>query len=86
MSEGWKDGRFGLFRCPVCGDRSYVPVRVQRPGGNWYQTPFFQCVGCTTMFMDPVCFSGRMVRLPGDAECVSTGAYRIRKRDDEPKE
>jgi len=62
MSEGWKNGRFELFKCPLCGDERYVEVRVQRPGGQWYVTPFLQCVGCTVMFRDPVRFSGMCIR------------------------
>jgi hypothetical protein len=62
MSEGWKDGRFELFKCPLCGDGRYVEVRVQRPSGIWYVTPFLQCVGCTVMFRDPVSFSGMCIR------------------------
>src|SRR6476660_3352811 len=71
MSEGWKDGRFELFKCPLCGDSRYVEVRVQRPGGQWYVTPFLQCVGCTVMFRDPVSFSGS--RVPNDPK---TGGMR----------
>jgi hypothetical protein len=62
MSDGWKNGRFELFRCRICGDREYVEVRVQRPSGNWYVTSFFQCVGCTAMFRDPISFSGTRPR------------------------
>ena len=35
---------------------------MQRPGGQWYVTPFLQCVGCTVMFRDPVSFSGMCIR------------------------
>ena len=57
MSQGWKNGQFELFRCPLCGSRQYVPVTVQKPNGHWYQTEFFQCVWCSVMFRDPVSFT-----------------------------
>jgi hypothetical protein len=41
----------------VCGSNKYVEVRVQRPGGNWYTTPFYQCFHCTVMFKDPISFT-----------------------------
>ena len=53
----WKDGVFQGFRCPICRTESYVPVRVKRPNGNWYVTPFYQCFGCSAMFTDPVQFT-----------------------------
>lgn len=43
MSDGWNNGRWELFRCPLCGSAKYVEVRVQRPSGQWYVTPFYQC-------------------------------------------
>ena len=30
---------------------------MQRPSGIWYVTPFYECVGCSVMFRDPVSFS-----------------------------
>jgi hypothetical protein len=47
VSEGWKNGRWTLFKCPLCGSESYVQVRVQKPIGDWYLTEFFQCFDCS---------------------------------------
>ena len=57
MSEGWKNGYWELFKCPLCGSTKYVEVRVQRPNGMWYTTAFYQCFHCTVMFRDPVLFT-----------------------------
>jgi hypothetical protein len=76
MTDYWSNGHFKLFRCPLCGDGRYVEVRVQRPSGNWYVTPFLQCVGCTVMFRDPVSFSGsRVPNDPGTADMRPAGRY-----------
>ena len=39
--EGWENGRWTRFKCPLCGSTSYVQVRVQKPNGDWYLTEFF---------------------------------------------
>lgn len=57
MSEGWKNGYWSLFTCPLCGSRKYVEVRVQRASGHWVTTPFYQCFSCSVMFRDPVLFT-----------------------------
>ena len=57
MSQGWKNGYWALFECPLCGSKKYVEVRVQRPSGYWYTTPFYQCFTCSVMFRDPVLFT-----------------------------
>ena len=61
---------------------------MQRPGGNWYVTPFFECFGCTVMFRDPVSFSGMCIRpnvdtsqmIPGATLGVSATAKRDNER------
>ena len=35
----------------------YVEVRVQKPSGVWYTTAFYECLGCSVMFRDPVVFA-----------------------------
>lgn len=70
MSQGWdKQGHWELFKCPLCGSTKYVEVRVQRPGGNWYTTPFYKCFRCTAMFTDPLLFTRSDSSLGPGAEC-----------------
>jgi len=57
MSDGWKDGYWKLFACPLCGGTKYVQVRVQRPSGHWYVTEFYECLSCSVMFRDPILFT-----------------------------
>jgi hypothetical protein len=57
MSEGWKNGYWEAFKCPLCRSTKYVEMRVQRPGGKWYTTPFYKCFHCSVMFHDPQLFS-----------------------------
>jgi hypothetical protein len=80
MSEGWSNGRWTLFKCPLCGSRSYVQVRVQRSNGEWYTTEFFQCFDCSVMFKDPVLFS-RCDSSRLDAE-VLRGPGRVKPSDE----
>jgi transcription elongation factor Elf1 len=63
MSEGWKNGYWALFKCPLCGSTKYVEVRAKKPNGHWYTTDFYECVHCTVMFHDPVSFA--RCRVPG---------------------
>jgi hypothetical protein len=76
MSEGWKNGRYTAFRCPLCASRKYVPVVVQKSNGHWYTTDFFQCFHCTVMFRDPISFTFCRVdtrndeRTPGGAHSM----------------
>ena len=76
VAEGWKDGRFERFKCPVCGDRRYVEVRVQRPGELWYVTPFYEC----RLHRD-VPRSGQLLRMrfhaPSTDQMLPEGAYRV---------
>ena len=45
------------FECPVCGDRRYYRILVQRERQPAYRTAFYGCVGCSTMFTDPYRFT-----------------------------
>lgn len=57
MSQGWRNGYWETFTCPLCTSKKYVEVRVQRPSGHWYTTPFYECFSCSVMFRDPVLFT-----------------------------
>ena len=76
MSEGWKNGRWAAFKCPLCGSGQYVEVRVQKPNGHWYKTEFLQCAHCSVMFRDPVMFTqcrydtSNIERTPGGAHTL----------------
>jgi hypothetical protein len=63
MSEGWKNGYWALFKCPLCGSTKYIQVRVKKPNGHWYTTEFYECCSCSVMFRDPVSFA--RCRVPG---------------------
>lgn len=41
----------------MCGSREYERVVVRRRDGKPYDTAFFACMGCTTMFGDPTKYS-----------------------------
>jgi hypothetical protein len=45
------------FLCRICGSRDYEKVIVKKRDGRPYDTPFFACMGCTTMFGDPTKYS-----------------------------
>ena len=89
MSEGWKDGVWEPFKCPICGSIEYVPVIVRRPSGTRYPTQFNECFGCSVMFTDPVSFCGSRVRQENPVQSPDGGFYReqikraARKRDPE---
>ena len=46
-----------FFYCRICGSREYERVVVRRRDGKPYDTAFFACMGCTTMFGDPSKYS-----------------------------
>jgi hypothetical protein len=46
-----------FFCCRICGSREYERVVVRRRDGKPYDTQFFACMGCTTMFGDPSKYS-----------------------------
>ena len=41
------------FCCRICRSREYERVVVRKRDGKPYDTAFFACMGCTTMFGDP---------------------------------
>lgn len=81
MSQGWKNGQWELFKCPLCGSRKYVPVIVQRPSGTWYTTSFYRCFSCSVMFTDPVVFA-KCDASPGPEPFGSVSRPWDRKADD----
>jgi hypothetical protein len=83
MSDGWEDGYWESSKCPLCGSKRHVEVRVKRPTGSWYTTSFCKCLGCTVMFDDPASFSP--CRVKADVSVgPPTGLYNVRpKRGDE---
>ena len=46
-----------FFLCRTCGSREYDRVVVRRRDGKPYDTAFYACMGCTTMFGDPAKYS-----------------------------
>lgn|GEM_PF-2203698 len=46
-----------FFYCRICGSREYERVVVRKRDGKPYDTAFFACMGCTTMFGDPARYS-----------------------------
>src|SRR5262245_47879929 len=46
-----------FFYCRTCGSREYERVVVRRRDGRPYDTAFYACMGCTTMFGDPAKYS-----------------------------
>jgi hypothetical protein len=45
------------FYCRICGSREYERVVVRRHDGKPYETAFYACMGCTTLFGDPTKYS-----------------------------
>lgn len=45
------------FRCQICGSGFFRPVVVLRPDGSYYATSFYECAGCSVMFIDPHAFN-----------------------------
>ena len=45
------------FRCQLCGSGFFRPVVVPRADGSHYQTSFYECAGCSVMFVDPRAFN-----------------------------
>lgn len=45
------------FYCRTCGSREYERVVVKKRDGKPYDTSFYACMGCTTMFGDPIKYS-----------------------------
>jgi hypothetical protein len=45
------------FRCQLCGSGFFRPVVVPRADGSRYLTSFYECAGCSVMFIDPRAFN-----------------------------
>jgi hypothetical protein len=45
------------FRCQLCGSGLFRPIVVPRPDGSNYATSFYECAGCSVMFIDPQAFN-----------------------------
>src|ERR1039458_5456792 len=45
------------FRCHVCGNGFFRAVVVPRPDGSLYATSFYECSGCSVVFVDPNAFN-----------------------------
>lgn len=45
------------FRCQVCGSGFFRAVLVPRPDGSLYATSFYECTGCSVVFIDPHAFN-----------------------------
>jgi hypothetical protein len=71
------------FRCSVCGSGFFRPIVVPRPDGTHYPTSFFECAGCSVMFVDPNAFNANEpgppksggARLPAAAPTMSLERY-----------
>ena len=82
MSEGWVNGHWAAFKCPLCGSRSYVPVRIQKANGHWYTTASYQCFHCSVVFRDPVLFT-QCTSKTRNPELGPGGAHRGSQRTEE---
>ena len=45
-----------MFTCPICNAYNYRRIVVTTTRGP-YETKFYECVGCSVMFLDPQTFS-----------------------------
>jgi hypothetical protein len=45
------------FRCQLCGGGFFRPVVVPRANGSHYPTSFYECAGCSVVFIDPNAFN-----------------------------
>jgi hypothetical protein len=55
------------FRCPVCGGGLFRSVVVPRADGSQYLTCFYECAGCSVMFIDPSAFNANEPGPPSSA-------------------
>lgn len=54
------------FLCPLCGSNACLFVTYKSPAGKYARMPWFSCVGCTVMFLDPHRFQVMMRRTVTD--------------------
>jgi hypothetical protein len=61
------------FRCQLCGSGLFRPIVVPRSGGSHYQTSFYECAGCSVMFIDPRAFNANEPGPPhsSGAQCAA---------------
>lgn len=45
-----------MFTCPICKAYNYRRIVVKTTRGP-YETKFYECTGCSVMFLDPQSFS-----------------------------
>lgn len=45
------------FRCRVCGNGTFRAIAVPRPSAASRETSFYECSGCSVMFLDPTAFN-----------------------------
>lgn len=82
------------FRCSVCGSGFFRPILVPRPDGSHYPTSFYECAGCSVMFVDPTAFNANEPgppksagpRLPPAPPSLSLKRYAAGPRKPEVKE
>ena len=55
--------RLRQFVCPLCASQQAHRVVVRRQNGQDYSTSFFNCSGCTVMFLDVERFARLMRRV-----------------------
>jgi hypothetical protein len=71
------------FRCLVCGSGYFRPIAVPRPDGSRYVTSFYECAGCSVMFLDPRAFNANEpgppqsagAKPPAAEPCLSLDTY-----------
>ena len=65
-----------FFRCPICRSVVCERVTVRRANGADYTTPFYSCVTCTVMFLDPIAFTRGFEDRPHSASRpLTTNSY-----------
>jgi hypothetical protein len=82
------------FRCSICGSGFFRPILVPRPDGTHYPTCFYECAGCSVMFVDPTAFNANEpgppkssgARLPAAAPSMSLERYAMGARSGAAKE
>jgi hypothetical protein len=52
------------FVCPLCSTRQYEQATVTLPSGATRATPFFACLGCRVLFLDPGRFTDHKRYVP----------------------
>lgn len=58
--------------CPVCNGTVFQPVMLDQPAGSQVTTPFFYCVNCTVVCLDPVALTRAFEDRPRTRRAAST--------------